>query len=136
MTAGALGGAILIHADGVDFTSTGPLWFAVTLFVALPLAAGAGRWPSSPTPWRPPGSWTARGRVRWVLPTSCCWCWSPGCSSSWALSAWWSRSCWCCGDPADAAALLAGGTLGVRSAFLAVPVLSVVALGQDLAELF
>ena len=32
----AVGGSQFVHADGVDFTFLGPLWFAVAAFVALP----------------------------------------------------------------------------------------------------
>lgn len=34
-------GANVIHSDGVDFTVLEPSWLAITLFLALPLAAGA-----------------------------------------------------------------------------------------------
>lgn len=39
---GLVGGAFVIHPDGVDFTLLDPLWLAVALFVVLP--AGFGWW--------------------------------------------------------------------------------------------
>jgi hypothetical protein len=63
----AVVGSMLIHADGVDFTLLRPTWLAVALFIALPGVFGllvgsfvdrVGR----------PGSWTANGRWRWLLP--------------------------------------------------------------------
>ena len=38
---GVVGGALVIHPDGVDFTLLDPAWLAVALFVALPAAYGA-----------------------------------------------------------------------------------------------
>jgi len=135
VTAGALGGAMLIQADGVDFSSTGPLWFAVTLFVVLPLMSGAALALVTDAV-AAPGSWTARGQVRWALPV--------------LLLALVPRVLVVLGPLCVVVAVLLvlrrllltplsssrAATLGVRSAFLAIPVLSVVALGQDLAELF
>ena len=40
-SAGAsVGGAVLIHGDGVDFKLLEPHWFAVALFIAIPAAGG------------------------------------------------------------------------------------------------
>jgi hypothetical protein len=38
---GAIGGALIIDPDGLDFTVLDPLWLAVALFIALPAAFGA-----------------------------------------------------------------------------------------------
>jgi hypothetical protein len=38
---GAIGGALIIDPDGLDFTVIDPLWLAVALFIALPAAFGA-----------------------------------------------------------------------------------------------
>jgi hypothetical protein len=52
-----VGGAGLVHDDGVDFTELEPGWLAVALFVVLPVAGAAAvvllaeRW-SSPPQWR------------------------------------------------------------------------------------
>jgi hypothetical protein len=35
------GGALLVHADGVDFTVLSPRWLAVGMFIAIPAAFGA-----------------------------------------------------------------------------------------------
>jgi len=135
VTAGALGGSSLLHADGVDFTATGPLWFAVALFVVLPLATGVALALVTDAV-AASGSRTARGRTRWALPVLLLGLVPEAlvvlCPLALVVTVLlvlrrlllaWIRS-----------SRLA--TLGVRSAFLAVPVLSFVALGQDLAELF
>jgi len=135
VTAGALGGSSLLHADGVDFTATGPLWFAVALFVVLPLATGVALALVTDAV-AASGSRTARGRTRWALPV--------------LLLVLVPEALVVLGPLALVVAVLLVlrrlllarirssrlATLGVRSAFLAVPVLSFVALGQDLAELF
>ena len=135
VTAAALGGSMLLHDDGVDFTRTGPLWFAVALFIALPFVSGVALAAVTDSVARP-GSWTSRGHTRWVLPVVLI-----------GLV------------PFDLALLLpltvvvaallglrrlllarirasAVATLAVRSAFFVIPVLSFVALTEDLAELF
>ncbi len=38
---GVVGGALLVHREGVDFTVLSPRWLAVALFVAIPVAFGA-----------------------------------------------------------------------------------------------
>jgi hypothetical protein len=64
---GALAGAVVIPAGGIDFNVLGPLWLAVTLFVGLPFLFG---WLIGPVvdAVDGPGSWTRRGRLRWALP--------------------------------------------------------------------
>jgi hypothetical protein len=37
---GLVGGSLVIHPDGVDFTLLEPLWLAIVLFVLLPAAYG------------------------------------------------------------------------------------------------
>ena len=37
---GLIGGALVVEADGIDFTELDPLWFAVVSFIALPAAYG------------------------------------------------------------------------------------------------
>lgn len=135
VTAGALGGAALIHSDGIDFNLLEPLWFAVALFIALPLATGVALAVVADTV-ADPGSWTARGRWRWALPLV-------------LLAAVPLALAVVAPLGLLVAALLAlrrvllerlrasrAATVGVRSAFLVIPVLSFVALGQDLADLF
>ena len=39
--AGAVVGAMLVHADGIDFTLLGPVWLAIAFFVAIPALFGA-----------------------------------------------------------------------------------------------
>jgi hypothetical protein len=68
LAAGAVGGALLVHSDGIDFQVLEPLTFAVALFVGLPVLVGvllaivADRVSV-------PGSWTTRDPWRWVVPT-------------------------------------------------------------------
>lgn len=40
LATGAVGGSMLLHADGIDFTLLGPTWLAIALFVALPTIFG------------------------------------------------------------------------------------------------
>jgi hypothetical protein len=63
----AVGGSMLLHADGVDFTLLGPTWLAITLFVALPGLFGLLIGPVVDRV-AGPGFWTARGVWRWLLP--------------------------------------------------------------------
>lgn len=73
LAAGAVAGAGLIHADGVDFTLLQPTWLAIGLFIALPVQFGAliGCFVDSVAR---PDSWSDRGRRRWVLPIVCVGC--------------------------------------------------------------
>jgi hypothetical protein len=64
---GAVVGSMLVHADGVDFTLLQPTWLAIGLFVALP-ALFAVAMAHAVEAVSAPGSWTAVGRRRWVLP--------------------------------------------------------------------
>lgn len=65
--AGAVVGAMLVHTDGVDFTLLQPTWLAVGLFIAIPALFGGLIGPLRRAVARP-GSWTARGKRRWLLP--------------------------------------------------------------------
>lgn len=65
--AGAVVGSMLIHADGIDFTLLKPTWLAIGLFIALPALFGALVGVVVDSVARP-GSWTSRGRTRWLLP--------------------------------------------------------------------
>lgn len=67
LAAGAVAGSMLVHADGIDFTVLKPMWLAISLFVALPALFGVALAVSVDAVGRT-GSWTARGRRRWVLP--------------------------------------------------------------------
>ena len=67
LSAGAVAGAMLVHSDGIDFTVLKPTWLAIGLFVALPVMFGVvvGIVVDAV---RSPGSWTAQGKRRWLLP--------------------------------------------------------------------
>jgi hypothetical protein len=135
VTAGALVGSMILHADGVDFTRLHPLWLAVLFFLALPALVGAlllvlvDRASAS-------GPAAVRGS-RWWLPFILL-VLAPG------------------GVAAVAAPVLLGGavlvllgrtvlprlhrsnagTLAVRAAFLVIPVAAGLALRRDLVALF
>jgi hypothetical protein len=66
VTAGALVGSMVIHADGRDFTLLEPELLAVGLFIALPTLFGVLLVYAVDAAARP-GHWTARGRRRRVL---------------------------------------------------------------------
>jgi hypothetical protein len=67
LASGAVGGSILVHADGVDYRVLKPTWLAIALFVVLPAVFG---WLIGPVVdrVRHPESWTRAGRRIWVLP--------------------------------------------------------------------
>ena len=73
LASAAVGGSMLIHADGVDFTLLQPTWLAIGLFIALPGLFGTLIGPVVDAVSRP-GSWTNRGRRRWFLPIVCVGC--------------------------------------------------------------
>ncbi len=64
--AAAVGGSLLLHADGVDFTLLKPTWLAISLFFALPglFAVAIGL---SVDRVSQPTAWSAQGRRRWVV---------------------------------------------------------------------
>jgi hypothetical protein len=70
LAAAAVGGSMLIHADGVDFTLLKPTWLAIGLFIVLPGLFGTLIGPAVDAVSRP-DSWTTRGRRRWLLPIVC-----------------------------------------------------------------
>lgn len=135
VAAGVVVGAMLIHSDGIDFHLLGPLWLAVLLFIVLPAVAGVALATVADAV-AAPGSWTARGRWRWALPL--------------ALIALTPQALLVIVPIALVAPLLlvlrrllltrlrssAVATLGVRAAFLAIPVAGSLSLGQVLTELY
>lgn len=76
LAAGAVVGSMLIHSDGVDFTLLKPTWLAIGLFIALPALFGLVIGAVVDSVSRP-GSWTARGRRRWLLPAVAVACFPP-----------------------------------------------------------
>jgi hypothetical protein len=76
LASGAVGGAMLIHPNGVDFTRLTPTWLAITLFVALPGLFGAFIGPTV-TGVSAEGSWTRRGKRRWAIPLVAMACFPP-----------------------------------------------------------
>jgi hypothetical protein len=62
---GIVGGALLVHTGGVDFTLLEPVWLAIVLFVALPAGFGAAV-AHFVTRAAEPGAWPTRARW-WVI---------------------------------------------------------------------
>lgn len=135
LTAGVLVGSAVIVPGGVDFTRLEPRWLAVALFVGLPVLSGVAL-SLAVDAVAAPGSRTARGAWRWLLPL--------------LLLAVVPLAVLPMAAIAVVVAVLLvlrrlllrpilaspAATLGVRSLFFLIPVLSTVALGQDLAALF
>jgi hypothetical protein len=65
--AAGIAGSGLIHHDGVDFQALQPQWFAIGLFILLPLLFGIGLSFVVDRVSRRE-SWTRRGRLEWILP--------------------------------------------------------------------
>jgi len=135
LTAGALVGSMVIVPGGIDFTFLEPTWLAVALFVGLPVVSGVLLTLAVDLV-ATPESWTGRGRTAWLLPVG--------------LLALVPPAALVLAPVAVVVAVLLPlrrlllkpllgsrvGTLAVRGAFLVIPVLSFMALGQDLAELY
>ena len=135
LTAGVLVGSAVIVPGGVDFTRLERRWLAVALFVGLPMLSGI-LLALAVDAVAAPGSWTARGAWRWLLPLVLLALVPPAVVPIAAIAV-------------VVAVLLVlrrlllrpildspVATLGVRSAFLLIPALAVVALGRDLAAIF
>jgi hypothetical protein len=134
LTAGALVGSMVIVPGGIDFTFLQPTWLAVALFVGLPVVSGILLTLAVDLV-ATPESWTGRGRTAWMLPV--------------VLLALVPPAALVLAPVVLIVAVLLPlrrlllrpllgsrvGTLVVRGAFLVIPVLSFMALGQDLAEL-
>jgi hypothetical protein len=67
---------MLIHADGIDFTVLQPTWLAIGVFIALPGVFGTCIGAMVDAVGRP-GTWTVRGRRRWVPPVVAVGCFPP-----------------------------------------------------------
>ncbi len=67
LATGAVVGSTLIHADGIDFRLLKPTWLAVGLFIALPGLFGTFIGPVVDRVANA-DSWTRRGRLMWALP--------------------------------------------------------------------
>jgi hypothetical protein len=66
---GVVVGSMLLHSDGIDFHVLKPTWLAIGLFIAVPALFGLAIGPAVDRVGRQ-GSWTTRGRKRWVLPVA------------------------------------------------------------------
>jgi hypothetical protein len=135
VTAGALVGSLVIVPGGIDFTFLEPTWLAVAFFIGLPVVSGILLTLAVDLV-ATPESWTGRGRTAWMLPV--------------VLLALVPPAVLVLVPVAAIVAVLLPlrrrllqpllgsrmGGLAVRGAFLVIPVLSFMALGQDLAELY
>jgi hypothetical protein len=133
-TAAVVVGSMLVTPEGVDFTLLEPLWLAVSLFlglaaaVAVALAVAVDRISS-------PQSRTARGRARWALPVAFAVPVAPALvviAPVLLLVAVALPGARALRAPLHRSAL---GRGVVRAGFAAVPVVGLLALGQDLAAL-
>jgi hypothetical protein len=135
LTAGALVGAMVIVPGGVDFTVLEPTWLAVVLFVGLPFVSGIVLTVAVDLV-ATPGSWTGRGRSAWLLPVILLVLVPP---AALVLAPVFLIVAALLPLRRHFLEPLLGervGRLAVRGAFLVIPVLSFIALGQDLAELY
>ena len=135
LTAGAVVGSQVIHPHGIDFVLLEPRWLAVTLFVGLPVLVGI-LLTLAVDAVASPGSRTARGHLRWLLPL--------------VVLLLVPRTLVVLVPLALVVAVFlvlrrlvlsrlrasTVGTLGMRTAFFVIPCLGFLALGQDLAEDF
>ena len=135
LTAGALVGSLVIVPGGIDFTFLEPTWLAVAFFVGLPVVSGILLTLAVDLV-ATPESWTGRGRAAWMVPV--------------VLLALVPPAVLVVVPVVAIVAVLLPlrrlllqpllgarmGRLAVQGAFLVIPVLSVMALGQDLAELY
>jgi hypothetical protein len=135
LTAGALVGSMVIVPGGIDFTLLEPTWLAVVFFVGLPVVSGILLTLAVDLVARPK-FWTGRGRTAWLLPI--------------VLLALVPPAVLVLLPVVAIVAVLLPlrrlflqplldsriAALAVRGAFLVIPVLSFVALGEDLAELY
>ena len=131
LAAAAVGGSMLIHADGVDFTLLQPTWLAIGLFIALPGLFGTLIGPIVDSVNRP-GSWTSRGRRRWLLPVVCVGCVPPAIPvvlvAAAVLGVWVVVSA---AGPVQRVRRAPLYALAIRSAWLLIAVLGLVALLND-----
>ena len=135
LTAGALVGSMVIVPGGIDFTILEPTWLAVVVFVGLPVVSGILLTLAVDLVARP-AFWTGRGRTAWLLPL--------------VLLALVPPAVLVLVPVLAIVAVLLPlrrrflqplldsriGALAVRGAFLVIPVLSFMALSEDLAELY
>ena len=135
LTAGALVGSMVIVPGGIDFTFLEPTWLAVAFFVGLPVVSGILLTLAVDLVAQP-GSWTGRGRTAWMLPAvqlalvpPAVLVFVPVVAIVAVLLPLRRRLL----QPLLGSRI---GSLAVRGAFLVIPVLSFMALGEDLAELY
>jgi hypothetical protein len=67
LAAAVVGGSMLVHADGIDFTVLKPAWLAIGAFIVLPGLFG-GLVGAFVDAVKRPNSWTAQGRWQFLLP--------------------------------------------------------------------
>ncbi|HEY5875706.1 MAG TPA: hypothetical protein VIT64_10405 [Ilumatobacteraceae bacterium] len=131
LASAAVVGSMLIHADGVDFTLLQPTWLAIGLFIALPGLFGTLIGPVVDSVSRP-GSWTNRGRRRWLLPVVCVGCVPPAIPvvlfAAAVLGVWVLVSE---AEPVQRVRRAPLYALAIRSAWLLIAVLGLVALLND-----
>lgn len=135
LASGTVVGSMLVHADGIDFTQLTPKWLAIGLFVALPALFGAFIGPAFDAV-AAPGSWTAVGRRRWLVPVIAVACFPPTVLVVVVVAAVVALLT-ALGEVARVGSLRAGltATLVIRSAWLLIAVAGLIALINDIAQL-
>jgi hypothetical protein len=131
--AGAVVGSMLVHADGIDFRLLTPTWLAIALFVLLP-AVFAVTVATAVNHVEDPSSWTRRGRMAYVLPVVMVAAFPlsifPLAIAAGVLIAWSSI-----GATGDAGRRHRVVGVTVRAAWLAIAVLGLIALINDIREI-
>ncbi|HEY7627404.1 MAG TPA: hypothetical protein VH761_10065, partial [Ilumatobacteraceae bacterium] len=135
VAAGAVGGAVLVHADGIDFTVLQPVWLAISLFVALPAGFGVAIGAAVDAVARD-DSWTRVGRRRWVLFALSMACFPPVAIVVTPIAA--AVAVFVALDTNEAITRLRSNTayvLAIRTLWLAVATIGLVALINDVTAL-
>ena len=135
LASAAVVGSMLVHADGIDFTVLKPTWLAIGLFVALPGLFGIFIGASVDAV-RKPDSWTAQGSRKWLLPVLAVACFPL--TLPFLLVALVVLGFWISTDAARLTQRLRRiplYSLAVRSLWLFVAVLGLVALVKDIDAL-
>jgi hypothetical protein len=135
LACGAVVGSMLIHADGIDFRALTPTWLAIALFIALPFLFGVAiGWTVDRLDRE--GSFARRGRARFVVAAISALLFPLTlivlAIATLVLFGWVSaREAW----RAEGNALPRVFTLVMRGVWLAIAVLGLVALVNDIRDI-
>jgi len=135
ITAALLIGSMVLHPDGRDLAVLAPTWLAVVLFTALPFVAGVLLMRAADRA-AGPQSWAAAGKRRWVVPAVLILIVPASAFPLVVVSVFVAVLL-----PVRRQFLVPilgspWGLMAIRAAFLAIPVLALVALSDDLRALY